>query len=442
MSSPLDTTAVGNGTHCERSPFSNNLNDSLPKLRVALLTNEVPPYRVAKYRDLAATPGWDFRVFTCVDRERHRLWNVSHDLPFTTRRSYSLSYVREIRHDHGHFVDQHEVHLPIGLVWDMWRFNPDVIISGEFGARTLIASLYSWLRRRPLLVRFEGTPHTESDLTRAQRCVRRIIRHVPKAYLVNGREGRRYIECLGAAGAQVFEVGEGIETDLFDAQLSADERRALRAKLGIHGYCYLFCGALVPRKGLDQLLDAWIVLTKSIDVEVTLLIVGDGADRRRLEQRIADAKLTNVRMVKHVQRTELPPIYQAADVFVMPTLFDCWAMVVEEAMASGLPVINSIYNGSAERIIEGETGWLVDPLDPADMVAKLRMALEARDRKEAMSNIIRKSSAAMSIPAAAERIRQAVNAIRPPENGNSNVVGEPDVLASSLNERDMRGLPQ
>src|SRR4029079_9231029 len=119
MSSPLDTTAVGNGTHCERSPFSNNLNDSLPKLRVALLTNEVPPYRVAKYRDLAATPGWDFRVFTCVDRERHRLWNVSHDLPFTTRRSYSLSYVREIRHDHGHFVDQHEVHLPIGLVWDM-----------------------------------------------------------------------------------------------------------------------------------------------------------------------------------------------------------------------------------------------------------------------------------------------------------------------------------
>ena len=91
------------------------------KLRVALLTNEVPPYRVPKYRDLATTPGWDFRVFTCVDRERHRLWKVSHDLPFTTRRSYSLSYVREIRHDHGHFAEQHEVHLPIGLVWDLWR---------------------------------------------------------------------------------------------------------------------------------------------------------------------------------------------------------------------------------------------------------------------------------------------------------------------------------
>ena len=53
------------------------------------------------------------------------------------------------------------------------------------------------------------------------------------------------------------------------------------------------------------------------------------------------------------------------------------------------------------------------------MVAKLRLALEARDRKEAMSEIIRKSSAAMSISAAADRIRQAVMAIRQAENGKS-----------------------
>ena len=198
----------------------------------------------------------------------------------------------------------------------------------------------------------------------------------------------------------------------------------------------------VPRKGLDQLLDAWIALTKSIDVEVTLLIVGDGADRRRLEQRIADAGLENVRLVNHIQRTELPPIYKAADVFVMPTLFDCWAMVVEEAMASGLPVINSIYNGSAERIVEGETGWLVNPLDPSDMVTKLRLALEARDSKEVMSEIIRKSSAAMSISAAADRIRQAVMAVRQAENGKSETAGAPTLPGRSLNGPDTQRGPE
>ena len=161
-----------------------------------------------------------------------------------------------------------------------------------------------------------------------------------------------------------------------------------------------------------------------------------------MEQRIADAGLTNVRLLKHVQRSELPPIYQAADVFVMPTLFDCWAMVVEEAIASGLPVINSIYNGSAERIIEGETGWLVDPLDPADMVAKLTLALDARDRKEAMSEIIRRASATMSIPAAADRIRQAVNAIRPSENGKSETAGDIAAPGRSLNGPDTQRGPQ
>ena len=92
------------------------------------------------------TPNWDFQVFTCVDRERHRLWKVQHDLPFAMRRSFSLSYFRTVTHaDHG-FAERHEVHLPVGLFVDLWRFNPDVIISGELGARTLIAALYSRMR--------------------------------------------------------------------------------------------------------------------------------------------------------------------------------------------------------------------------------------------------------------------------------------------------------
>ena len=78
------------------------------------------------------------------------------------RRSFSLSYFRTVTHaDHG-FAERHEVHLPVGLFVDLWRFNPDVIISGELGARTLIAALYSRMRRRTLLVRFEGTPHTDA----------------------------------------------------------------------------------------------------------------------------------------------------------------------------------------------------------------------------------------------------------------------------------------
>lgn len=162
------------------------------------------------------------------------------------------------------------------------------------------------------------------------------------------------------------------------------------------------------RKGLDQLLDAWTEFANSLNTEVTLLIVGDGPEGSHLLRRTQDAALQNVRFLKHFERTELPPIYQAADVFVLPTLHECWALVFEEALASGLPVINSIYNGSAERIVEGETGWLVDPLDHVDFVRKLQMAWEARDRHAEMSQAAGKASAKMSIPAAAERFRRVV----------------------------------
>jgi glycosyltransferase involved in cell wall biosynthesis len=396
------------------------------KIRVALLTNEIPPYAVAKYRALAATPDWDFQVFTCVQRERHRLWKVQDDLPFAMRRSFSLSYVRTTNHDDQGFVDQREVHLPLGLPWDLWRFDPDVIISGELGARTLIAAWYSRLRRRTLLVRFEGTPHTERHLTRFQRCIRRLIRGAPQAYLVNGVQGRQYLESLGTDGAKIYEVGQSTDTELFAATLDPEERESLREKLGIRGHCYLFCGMLIPLKGLDQLLDAWIEFTHANQGERTLLLVGDGPERSRLLSRVEAAGLRNVQFLNHVERRELPPIYQAADVFVLPTLQDCWALVFEEALASGLPVINSIYNGSAERIVEGETGWLVDPLDRADMANKLQLAWEVRNRQAAMRDAARAASAKMSIPAAAERFRQvvklAVQTVKPRGNDAGNNV--------------------
>ena len=180
-----------------------------------------------------------------------------------------------------------------------------------------------------------------------------------QGYLVNGVQGRQYLESLGTDGAMIYEVGQSTDTELFAATLDPDQRESLRRKLGVRGHCYLFCGMLILRKGVDQLLDAWIDFTKGRHGDVTLLLVGDGPERHRLARRIEDAGLHNVRFLNHVGRAELPPIYQAADVFVLPTLDECWALVFEEALASGLPVINSIYNGSAERIVEGETGWLV-----------------------------------------------------------------------------------
>jgi glycosyltransferase involved in cell wall biosynthesis len=381
--------------------------------RVAFLTNEVPPYRIPLYHELARTPGWDFRVFTCIDREMDRLWDIRQSFPFVTKRSFSLSYVRRLRHGgRERFDDSRQIHLPIGHLCDLYRFAPDVIISGELGARTAIAALYARLFRTRLVVYYEGTPHTDRDLSTKQRFVRRVIRRAPHAYMVNGRQGRNYLEGIAVPSDTIFEIGEAVDAESFERQRTAEQRATVRNELGVHGECYLFCGALIPRKGLDQLLDAWEVFARTADVDATLVIVGEGPERARLERRTSDAGLTNVRFLGHLQRARLPAIYHAADVFVFPTLEDCWALVVNEAMVAGLPVINSKYAGSAELISDGVNGWVIDPLDKADLVRGLNAAWASRHDRETKRRAARRAVAAMSIPAVAGRIRQTVDYVR------------------------------
>ena len=243
------------------------------------------------------------------------------------------------------------------------------------------------------------------------------MRHAPDAYMVNGSQGRDYLQSICVPAKRVFEIGEAVDAEPFAEPLTAEKRTAIRNELGVRGQCFLFCGALIPRKGLDLLLDAWEHFTRQEDVNVTLLVVGDGPDRAKLERRVAETGLENVRLIGHLQRDRLPAIYHASDVFVFPTLEDCWALVVNEAMVAGLPVINSKYAGSADLITEGITGWTIDPLDPADMLRGLQLAWEARDDRERMSRAARTAVATMSISAVAERIRRTVEFVRAPRRG-------------------------
>ena len=379
------------------------------RLRVALLTNEIPPYCVPYYQELASTPNWDFKVFTCTDRETDRLWQVEKHLSFASKRCFSLSYHRTTRHQSRiTFDDRRQVHLPLGMLWDLYRFNPDVILSGELGARTLIAALYSKLRNRPLIVSFEGTSHTERNIKSTQRLLRRAIGRVPHAYLVMGNQGHEYVQQIGAHPSTIYKIGQYIDLQSFASSPSIASREALRSQFAIQGQCFLYCGRLVSAKGVHLLLQAWKEFSRTEGLHATLILVGEGEEKPRLQQYVADNGLNNVRFLGHIPREQLPQIYHAADIFVFPTLIDCWALVVNEALASGLPVILSQYAGSSELISEGKNGWVTDPLNQADLLQKLRSAWEARQRHEAMSACARQSVASLDIPLVATRVREAV----------------------------------
>ncbi len=101
-------------------------------MRVALLTNILPPYRVPVFRALAATPGWQLRVLLNARSEFDRSWEVEVDPG-----GLDLEIVKGVSFVRG----GRTLHVPFGLFGALRRFGPDVVVSGDLGLRTLLTAL-------------------------------------------------------------------------------------------------------------------------------------------------------------------------------------------------------------------------------------------------------------------------------------------------------------
>jgi glycosyltransferase involved in cell wall biosynthesis len=379
-------------------------------IRVAFATNIISPYRVPLYAALGRTPNWEFELLSCCEMEFDRQWTPISDPPFAHKKSFSFSYTRLSKHSgRVGFTNRSQVHIPLGLWFDLWRFRPDVVISGEMGARSLIAGIYALIARKSFVVWSYGTLHSERDITWKQRRLRRVILRMAHAVVGMGSEARRYFQSLGIRGEVVFDAPNAIDSSFLPPDLSSEKRSAIRGQLGISGLCYLYVGKFIAGKGMNELLDAWEIFAKCQDVQVSLVLVGDGNQKESLERRVTERGVRGVRFVPFVQLDELPTIYHAADVLVFPTLQDVWGLVVNEAMTFGLPVICSKYAGCAsDLIIEDRNGWLVDPKNREDLVRTLRKAWDARDKNEAMAKTGQGLIACLSIQNMAEGFRRAV----------------------------------
>lgn len=135
-------------------------------------------------------------------------------------------------------------------------------------------------------------------------------------------------------------------------------------------------------KGHDQLIDAWPGVLHRIP-GATLMIVGDGDDRQRLQQKSLRAGLaSSVTFTGYVDQQTLSALYAQAALFSLPSRGEGFGLVYLEAMSHGLPCIGSIHDAAGEVIEDGKTGRLVsqDDIDGMAMTISDLLSNES-DRK-------------------------------------------------------------
>ncbi|MCA9905868.1 MAG: glycosyltransferase [Anaerolineae bacterium] len=325
--------------------------------KIAVLTNELPPYRRPIFEHLGRHEGLAVKVYLSTRKEPHRLWDAAADLPHATVQTIPNIAIR-----FPQAKSERLIHVPIATLLVLLRERPDVIISAEFGFRSLMAWLYCALFRKPLIIWSGETIYGAATAIAPQRALRRFLAQRAAGFLAYGAAARRYLHSLHVDDGKISILTQAVDNDYWieAAQTAAADK--IRALHKLSGRTALCVGTLLYRKGIHHLIEAWAKLPPQLQQQNTLLLVGDGDERSRLEALATELKAQNVIFAGSIPPHELAAYYAAADFLVLPTLLDVWGLVVNEALASGLPVLCSKYAGCAEElIVSGQTGEVFDP---------------------------------------------------------------------------------
>jgi glycosyltransferase involved in cell wall biosynthesis len=345
------------------------------KKRVAILVGVPTPYREPLFERLARSADYDIQVLYCRDHQPGQHWRLG-------EHNYPARYLKNFAPERWHG------RLLVGAINPgVWRelraFQPDaVIIYGYNTATAMLAILWVIRHRIPMLMRTDSNVIAEPgkpQLTLAlKRLLLRWLARRVSAFLSVGSMNSQYWQFYGAAPEKIFLARYAVDHEFFQSQ--ADHYRVSRQTIrGENGwrqrYLLLYVGRLVRFKRVDVLIEALRRLsTKRSDIG--LVVVGDGPEREQLK-RLAQG-MPHVYFAGFQDQSDLPKYYGVADVFVLPSQCEPWGLVVNEAMASGLPVIATRKVGAArDLIVEGENGYLVPENDPAALASAIDRACDS-----------------------------------------------------------------
>ncbi|MDO7840920.1 glycosyltransferase [Sphingomonas immobilis] len=333
------------------------------KLRVAILFDNFGPYHIARLAAAAQTV--DVIAIEVAARSYEYAWEPAETEAF---RRVTL--------------------FPAGVSEE--RSNREMaqaVIAALDGARPQVLAVPGWSDRAGLVAlgwarrnKVPAIVMSASNLIDRRRhfvteFVKRRIVSLFSAGIVGGTLGADYLSALGMPRDRIASGYDVVDNDHFEqGSKAALADPVLRAGLGLPERYFLCSARFVKKKNLPGLIDAYAQYRAGVGASAwSLVVIGDGPLRPELEERISALGLDrHVLLPGFIQYGDLPKYYGLASAFILPSAIEQWGLVVNEAMASGLPVIVSARCGCApDLIVEGANGFKVDPADRAMLASRM-----------------------------------------------------------------------
>ncbi|TDC32873.1 glycosyltransferase family 1 protein [Micromonospora sp. 15K316] len=256
-----------------------------------------------------------------------------------------------------------------------------------FGAAAPLGLLAGGLRRRAGIRRFVAQTHGHEIGWAALPGARAALRHIGRGVDVTTYLGEYTRVRLARAlhgRTELHRLAPGVDVDTYHPDVDGEP---VRTRLGLSDRPVVVCvSRLVPRKGQDMLIRAMPEIIRRVP-DAALLVVGGGPYRATLEKLARQTGVDrDVVFTGSVPAAELPAHYAAGDVYAMPCRTRNRGLDVEglgivylEASAAGLPVVAGDSGGAPDAVREGETGYVVNGRDVAQLAERVSRLLADRD---------------------------------------------------------------
>jgi len=196
--------------------------------------------------------------------------------------------------------------------------------------------------------------------------------HYIDSFCCVGIPAKQHLGKMGIAEKQMFISPYTVDTELFNNQKKISNKKERRSKLGIpdKASVLLFSGKLIPIKNPLLIIDALKLIPDTGNLH--LIIVGDGELRKTLKEEARKVLGERLHMAGFVNQSKLGCYYSAADMLILPSEYETWGLVINEAMQFGLPVIVSDKVGCRHNLVlEDKTGFVFHANKPQSLAEKI-----------------------------------------------------------------------
>jgi glycosyltransferase involved in cell wall biosynthesis len=323
-------------------------------MKVLFLTNLPSPYRVDFFNELGKSCDLTVLYERRTADNRNKKW-IGH-----TCENFKEIFL------HGKNRGEEGAYCPEVRKYLRDRTYTHIIISGYGTPTSRFAILWLKVHKKPFIMTSDGGFIKEK--TGVRYYLKRFFISGASAWLSTGTATTEYLAHYGAQKNRcfIYPFTSLKECDILSKPVSFSEKESIKGELGFsEKFIILSVGRFIYGKGIDVLLNAAKIFPK----DVAVVIVG-GTPTEEYQQIILKNGLKQIYFPGFKTKKELEDYYKIADLFVFPTREDVWGLVVNEAMAFGLPVITTEKCiAGLELVQNGKNGFII-PVEDSELITK------------------------------------------------------------------------